>query len=161
MLKFSLESVEDTRLLAQAMARSIKPSDCIALQGTLGAGKTTFMQFLLKDLGVEEDITSPTFMLVHAYQTAFGKCYHLDAYRIEDAAECEELGLDEMLQEGLVCIEWPQIFADWLPKDALWLTFDLQSPSSLRVATLQADGQNETLKKIETAFYDSRARRSD
>jgi tRNA threonylcarbamoyladenosine biosynthesis protein TsaE len=78
------------------------------LEGTLGAGKTTFIQHLAPFLGIEEEVVSPTFSLVNEYRsTKFGKVYHLDLYRLKHADELSEIGLYEIEETGYFClIEW-------------------------------------------------------
>lgn len=126
-----LATLGDTHNLAKIIASSLKPRDCLTLTGTLGAGKTTFMQYVLKELGYEGKVTSPTFVLVQEYPVYLPDnqatiLYHMDAYRLEQASECHEIGLPEMLNSGILCIEWPEICADWLPKDRINLTITIE-----------------------------------
>ena len=78
------------------------------LEGMLGAGKTTFIQYLGKDLGILDDIVSPTFSLVNEYQTSGGeKIYHLDLYRLKNISDLEEIGMPEIEESGYFClVEW-------------------------------------------------------
>ncbi|MBP6858084.1 MAG: tRNA (adenosine(37)-N6)-threonylcarbamoyltransferase complex ATPase subunit type 1 TsaE [Candidatus Pacebacteria bacterium] len=85
----------------------------VALQGELGAGKTTLVQAIAKELGVEEVVTSPTFVLAKWYKTTNDNFYvlvHIDAYRVESESELETLGFQDLLKEpkSLVIIEWPE-----------------------------------------------------
>ena len=78
------------------------------------------------------------------------KICHVDAYRIEDVSECEEIGLSDMLETGIICIEWPEICADWLPNDALHITLDISG--NARKAELLWPNREADLKTIETIF---------
>lgn len=91
----------------------------VALSGDLGAGKTTLTQAIAAGLGVTEDVTSPTYALVHEYGSARGTVWHLDLYRLRDAGQLAQLGWDDILASGdVVLIEWPERAADALPADA-------------------------------------------
>lgn len=121
----SLPGTDSTRLaeIAAALARRIRIGDVILLMGDLGTGKTTFARFLLHALGVSEEVPSPSFTLVQTYEiTQDGTImpvWHFDLYRLEDAAEIAELGVEEALETGLTLIEWPEIALDALPDDRL------------------------------------------
>lgn len=108
-----------------------KTATCITLSGDLGAGKTAFTKEISKQLGVREEVTSPTFVIMKSYaitQHSFLKSLvHIDAYRIESDDEMRVLGFDEILSDSskLVCIEWPEKIADLIPVDATKVTFTL------------------------------------
>lgn len=88
----------------------------IYLRGDLGVGKTTFARALLRALGVQERIKSPTYSVVESYPLADGEAHHLDLYRIADAEEIHWLGVDELLDSNaLVLVEWPQKGVGMLP----------------------------------------------
>jgi tRNA threonylcarbamoyladenosine biosynthesis protein TsaE len=92
----------------------------VALQGDLGAGKTTLSQAICAGLGVTEDVTSPTFALVHEYRGTHGPVYHLDLYRLRDERDLDNIGYDEIVAgQGVVLIEWPERAAGQLPADAI------------------------------------------
>ena len=112
-------SVDDTRDLAASLAELARPSDILVLVGDLGAGKTAFTQGFGRGLGIDEQITSPTFALVQSY-TGRLDLYHLDVYRLDQVAEAVDLGLSELLDDGSVTvIEWGDAIAPVLPHDYL------------------------------------------
>ena len=108
-----------TDALGARIAASITVGDAVALQGDLGAGKTTLARAILRALGVTEAVPSPTFTLVQSYDTTRLTVRHFDLYRIVDGSELGELGIDEALDEGAALIEWPERAGTRLPGDAL------------------------------------------
>jgi tRNA threonylcarbamoyladenosine biosynthesis protein TsaE len=112
-------SVEQTRSVGAAIAELARPGDLLLLVGDLGAGKTAFTQGLGAGLGVDEQITSPTFALVQGY-TGRLDLHHLDVYRLEQVNEALDLGLSELLDDGSVtAIEWGDTITAALPRDYL------------------------------------------
>jgi tRNA threonylcarbamoyladenosine biosynthesis protein TsaE len=112
-------SVDATRDLAAALAELARPGDLILLVGDLGAGKTAFCQGFGRGLGVDEQITSPTFALVQTY-TGRLDLNHLDVYRLGQVNEALDLGLNELLDDGgVTLIEWGDTIAGVLPPDFL------------------------------------------
>ena len=112
-------SVDETRALAAALSELARPCDLFLLVGDLGAGKTAFTQGFGRGLGVQEQITSPTFALVHGYSGRL-PLNHLDVYRLEQVNEALDLGLAELLDDGSVTIiEWGDTIAGALPRDYL------------------------------------------
>ena len=102
----------------------------VTLSGDLGAGKTTFTQVVAKTLGVEETVTSPTFVLEKIYQLPselggetpkFTRLAHIDAYRLESGSDLASIGFDELMQEvgNLILLEWPEKVSDMLPVPAV------------------------------------------
>jgi tRNA threonylcarbamoyl adenosine modification protein YjeE len=129
----------------------LKPGDVVALEGDLGAGKTTLARGLIQALiGAEEPVPSPTFTLVQTYDIPEKQAtvWHFDLYRLTATEEVGELGWDEACAEGICLVEWPERAGDNLPEDALWLileeqgegrqaVFDGPSPWPERLAVLE------------------------
>ncbi len=118
--KFKTRSVGGTLAIAATVAEILAAPRVVVLRGELGAGKTTLVKGWLEALkaATPEEVTSPTFTLVHEYQAAKGKVYHLDLYRLETEQELAALGLDEMADEpgALVLVEWGEKFASVLER---------------------------------------------
>jgi tRNA threonylcarbamoyladenosine biosynthesis protein TsaE len=114
-------SAEATRALADELARTLPPDSTLALHGDLGVGKTTFVQGLAHGLGITDTVTSPTFTIftLHRGRT---NLLHLDAYRLENAHQVEDLLLsDFMISPWCLAVEWPEKIAGWLPAGTLHL----------------------------------------
>jgi len=102
----------ETAAAGAGLAPVLRTGDVVLLSGELGAGKTAFVRGLARALGVpEEDVTSPTFTLVQEYRAPHVVLFHVDLYRLSPR-EVEDLGLDEMMEEGILAIEWPERWAD-------------------------------------------------
>jgi tRNA threonylcarbamoyladenosine biosynthesis protein TsaE len=116
-------SVDQTEATAASLALSLRPGDCIALSGELGAGKTQFVRGLVRGLGGNpRSVSSPTFVLLNVYDHPAQKhvLYHLDAYRITTPEDFESIGFAELLtQGGVVVVEWPQRIEPLLPPDCI------------------------------------------
>ncbi|HCU24329.1 MAG TPA: tRNA (adenosine(37)-N6)-threonylcarbamoyltransferase complex ATPase subunit type 1 TsaE [Deltaproteobacteria bacterium] len=111
-------SAEATRRLAENFAAMLKPGDCVALQGDLGAGKTTFAKGVVSRLTAiaPEEIGSPTFTLIEEYRAGATPIYHVDLYRMTSPAEAENLPWDEVFApEAISLIEWAERLPRLLP----------------------------------------------
>ena len=112
--------------VAAAIAPLLKTGDVIALEGTLGAGKTTFVRALVRYLlNNEVDVPSPTFTLLQTYDTPILTLYHFDFYRLKKPEEAYEIGIEDAFDGGVSLIEWPQKIGSLLPKNHKTLTFEI------------------------------------
>lgn len=117
------ESVQQTRALGGALARLIEPGDVILLVGELGAGKTMLVKGLVNELDADLEVTSPTFVLCHVYETT-PVIAHVDCWRLGGVGEVIDLGLEEVVDDGgVVVIEWGELAEPILGSDALVVTF--------------------------------------
>lgn len=117
--RFQANGPEDTAKLAEHLAIFVDEGSLIALDGDLGAGKTTFSQALARSLGVRDNVNSPTFTIIKEYQGQLLPFYHMDVYRITEL-EAEDLGLDEYFYgEGLTIVEWANRIEAILPQERL------------------------------------------
>jgi tRNA threonylcarbamoyladenosine biosynthesis protein TsaE len=109
-----------TARLGAAIARALQAGESVCLSGPLGAGKSTLARALVRTLTVpNEDVPSPTFTLVQFYEGPRLKVAHFDLYRLTNADEVYEIGLDEALEDGAAVIEWPERLDGRLPADRL------------------------------------------
>ena len=109
-------SEAETAAVARDLAGSLHRGDVVLLSGNLGAGKTAFVRGLAEGLGIDPDeVSSPTFTLLHEYRGGRLRLYHADLYRL-DAAAAEDLGLDEAgASDGVLAIEWPERLSHEIP----------------------------------------------
>ena len=143
MLELELQSEADTLALARSLAAVLEGGDVIGLEGGLGAGKTTFARGAVHGLGVTEEtaVTSPTFALLHLYEGRL-PIAHADFYRLagEAEAEMEELGVDELIEEGAVLfVEWGRKFPGMSSRTVLWVELEIVSDLGRR-ARLRPQG---------------------
>lgn len=141
-LKVPLAHLGQTRALGALIGQAAAPGDVIALEGTLGAGKTSLTQGIAQGMGVPPEIyvNSPTFTLIQSYEGAECPLHHMDFYRLGDPDEAMGLGLEDYLSgEGVVAMEWPERLGEPLPSGTLkvWL----ESVGEARVATLSGQGR--------------------
>ncbi len=107
----------ELREVGESLGRALPRGSVIALEGELGAGKTTFAQAVVRGLGVMEQATSPTYGLVHRYDGRRGPVFHLDCYRLRQAEEAADLDWEGLLAEGdVLLVEWPERAGAWLPR---------------------------------------------
>lgn len=117
----SLQEIDDA---ARSFLNAAGEATVIAFTGEMGAGKTTFIQALCRNMGVTVEVNSPTFSLVNEYFTSRGESiFHFDLYRIENPAELFDMGYEEYFYSGSLClIEWPEKASNLIPLDALRVT---------------------------------------
>jgi tRNA threonylcarbamoyl adenosine modification protein YjeE len=138
MLKLELEGEAATLRFARTVAAELQSGDVIGLEGELGAGKTTFARGLVYGMGVVEEVavTSPTFSLLHQYEGRL-PITHADLYRLDSEAELEELGLEELLEEGgVLLVEWGRRFEEIAKRTVLWVELEITSEHRRHVRLL-------------------------
>ncbi len=122
MATFTSNSVDDTIAYAREWSKSLLPNDVVALAGDLGAGKTHFVKGLVRGLGSVDEVTSPTFTLIHEYRGGRLPVFHFDFYRLKQLEEIAEIGFDDYLEEGGVAVvEWADRFPQAFPGRTRWL----------------------------------------
>ena len=136
-------TAEDTIAAGEACAAVLRPSDIVLLSGTLGAGKTTFVQGVAKGLGVRERVTSPTFTMVreHTSSNALGieTLHHCDVYRVESLDEVLDLALGELVEDSAVAlVEWGELAASVFGRDVMTVDFRVDDDDG---RTLTVDGE--------------------
>ncbi|MCD4818944.1 MAG: tRNA (adenosine(37)-N6)-threonylcarbamoyltransferase complex ATPase subunit type 1 TsaE [Candidatus Cloacimonetes bacterium] len=122
--KIQLNSEIDTANFASIFAKKIKIGDIIALYGDLGSGKTFFTKKLCKFLGVKENVSSPSFVILNEYQGDY-PIFHLDLYRLGSEEELLEIGIFDFPEESIIIIEWPNIAENILPNNTIKIKFEL------------------------------------
>ncbi|UZT97580.1 tRNA (adenosine(37)-N6)-threonylcarbamoyltransferase complex ATPase subunit type 1 TsaE [Chryseobacterium fluminis] len=113
-MEITINKLEDWEKIASEIIPMLQ-HPILLLKGNLGAGKTTFTQFLLHQLGSEDEVSSPTYSIVNEYYTPKGKIYHFDLYRLKNLEEVYDIGIEEYLDNAYLCIiEWPEVYEDEL-----------------------------------------------
>jgi tRNA threonylcarbamoyladenosine biosynthesis protein TsaE len=133
------ESAEEFRTIAAAYVRSLlsgAKAVLVTLSGELGAGKTTFVQSMAKSLGVEDVVTSPTYVIEKVYRLTnqkWQRLIHIDAYRLHTTEDLAVIHWDELLADSgnLIVLEWPEKVADAIPTDAISLRFDIDGDARI------------------------------
>ena len=115
-------SAAATQALAVELAAALPPDATLALHGNLGVGKTTFVQGLARGFGITDAVTSPTFTIYNVHRGPGTMLVHLDAYRLENPAQIEDLLLEDFLvPPWCLAVEWPEKIAAWIPPGTLHL----------------------------------------
>ena len=123
--------------LAAHIAALARPGDVIALSGELGAGKTCFARAFIRARGGREEVPSPTFTLVQVYELGSAPVWHFDGYRLRDAEEAWELGIEDAFRDGISLIEWPERFGARLPARRLDIALSPGATPTARQAALE------------------------
>jgi tRNA threonylcarbamoyladenosine biosynthesis protein TsaE len=119
-LEFLSRSPEQSRRIGIRLGTMLQTGDVICLSGDLGAGKTTLVQGIAQGWGSSDQVSSPTFVLVNMYRRTDGHMlHHMDAYRMQNWLEAEDLDLDLMIEKGALLVEWPERIKEALPKENL------------------------------------------
>ena len=152
---FFSRSAEQSRRIGSRLGQGIEAGDLICLQGDLGAGKTTFVQGMVKGWGSVDGATSPTFVLVNEYRRPDGALlFHLDAYRLGSAAEAEELDIDRMLEEGILVVEWPERVKRALPEQGLWILMEHVAEEQRRIQfSARGERYDHQLERLQHAMF--------
>ncbi len=140
MKTYSVNSVDSLKPIAVELLALLSESHIVALEGQMGAGKTTFVQQVLKSMGVEELDGSPTYSLINQYESTFyGTVYHLDLYRLNSLEEIFDIGIEELLYQKCIClIEWPEKMIELLPDNIIWVYLRVEEDLS-RTITIKND----------------------
>lgn len=124
MKRYESYSYEDTACIAKEFADGLKGGEFVAMYGELGAGKTAFVQGVARALGITRHVTSPTFTIVNEYEGRL-PLYHFDVYRISDPDEMYEIGYEDYLGMGGVCIvEWSELIEELFPEEYIRITIN-------------------------------------
>lgn len=142
MIRARTKSVDETRALGGALAGLFAAGDIVLLAGDLGAGKTALTQGIGTQLGVEEPVTSPTFILARSYDGPSLRLHHLDVYRLEHLQEAIDLGLPEIIDDRAVTvIEWGDVVVPALPHEFLEVRLAFGEDDDERVLELRTVGE--------------------
>ncbi len=145
-LEFFSRSPEQTRRLGTRLGTLLQTGDVVCLSGDLGAGKTTLVQGIAQGWGTLDPVSSPTFVLVNQYRRPDNSClYHLDAYRMENWREAEDLDLEQMISTGPIVMEWPERIKEALPQNHLWVDMRWIADEQRAMTFLSRGERSETI----------------
>jgi len=157
-LEFFSRSADQTRRLGMRLGSLLHKGDLVCLMGDLGSGKTTLVQGIAQGWGSLDPVSSPTFVIVNMYRRPDGlNLNHLDAYRLQNAAEALELDIDLLLEQGALVVEWPERIAAALPDENLlvklrWISDEQRGmvfiPSGERYEALVADFRQRVVRRL-------------
>jgi tRNA threonylcarbamoyladenosine biosynthesis protein TsaE len=136
-------SVEETEQLGAALAAALARGDVLVLSGPLGSGKTRFVAGLARGAGAAARVRSPSFTLLNEYRGT-PPLIHLDLYRLE-GSETDGLGLEELVEQGALAVEWGEKLPAWLRAEALTLTFEIRSETGRAIAASAEAGRGLAL----------------
>ena len=135
MATFISNSPDETEAIGRRLAEHIGVGSVLALKGDLGSGKTSFVKGLVAGLGSSTGVTSPTFTILHEYQGGRLPVYHFDFFRLEDRQSVQGLGLDDyFFGDGLSVIEWADRFPEFIPEQARWILFEIESENQRAIS---------------------------
>ncbi len=142
-MELTVKDLSELSAAARELVPVLQGRGVVAMYGGMGAGKTTLVAALLREMGSEDDVTSPTFALVNDYLVPDGEnahgnrhVYHFDFYRIDSPAEAFDLGYEEYFYSGELClVEWPEKIEELLPDDTLRLHISTLPDGSRRIVT--------------------------
>ena len=135
-MEIVINNIKDINKAARTFIDYMPEGNVIAFYGNMGAGKTTFIKALCEELGVEDEVTSPTFAIVNEYTctNAPSKIYHFDFYRIKKLEEVYDMGYEDYFYSDSLClIEWPELIEELLPDDVTKVHFIEQSDGSRKI----------------------------
>lgn len=149
--------LEQLQVLADSLVHCLPEQLTIGLIGTLGAGKTTFVQAISRALRIDtSDVTSPTFTLLQSYQVGDRTLHHMDAYRVADEDEFLELGVEELYEDprAWTLIEWADRVRDALPTETLWIEIEIGGDPGRRRVRFQT-AREDLVTTLPTALRES------
>ncbi len=143
MKTYSVNSIDSLKDIVIDLLELLNDHQVVALEGQMGAGKTTFIQQVLKAMGIEELDGSPTYSLINQYESPFyGTVYHLDLYPLNSLEEIFDIGIEELLYQKCIClIEWPEKMIELLPDNTIWVYLRVEEDFS-RTITIKNDNKS-------------------
>lgn len=131
-MEIQIKSINDIQAAAQQFVAAMNGRKVFAFYGKMGAGKTTFIKAICEELGVKDVINSPTFAIVNEYLDGRGQTiYHFDFYRFRRPSEAYDIGFDDYVYSGNLCLmEWPELIEELLPEETVRVTIEEQPDGS-------------------------------
>lgn len=144
-MEITVNNLNETQHIGKIIGRCLDRGDVLCLDGDLGVGKTSLTQFIAREFGVDEYITSPTFTIIKEYEGRL-PFYHMDVYRLDSADDMHDLGYEEYIySEGVTVIEWAEKIKEILPEERININIK-RVDDNRRI--LYIDGRGKTLDKL-------------
>lgn len=143
--QFVTHSAEETVALGRRLASELSPPKLVLLRGELGAGKTTLVKGIAEAFGAasQDEVTSPTFTLIHEYRSPKVNLYHIDLYRVDSQRELETLGIDDLFDsKSVLLIEWGEKFERFVRERDVEITLERTGESERRITVTSAHGSS-------------------
>lgn len=140
-MKIEISSLEEMPRAAEALLKAAGSRRVFAFRAPMGAGKTTFISEMCRQLGADEDSASPTFSILNEYRSRKSgeSIYHFDFYRLESPEEAFDIGTEDYLYSGRYCfLEWPEIVESMLPEDTLEVEIEVDAETGRRTLIIPA-----------------------
>lgn len=151
MITLVSRSAEETAAIAGLLARALSPPALVVLAGDLGAGKTCFVQGAARARGVTSPVTSPTFVIAREYKGEGVRIVHADAYRLDDLAEVEDLGGEELLADDAISfVEWGDAVSAALPATTVTVQIEVVGLDDRQITISSTDARVQ--ESLESAF---------
>ena len=147
MKSYVSNSLRETEVLGKRLGSLLERGDMVCMSGDLGAGKTFFTKAMAVGMGIEEDVTSPTYTIINEYD-GMVKLYHLDVYRIMEIEEMYDIGYEEyFFGDGVCIVEWADMVRELLPDDYLWIEIERTGEKTRRFTFSASGNRYEKLLK--------------
>ena len=145
-MSITISSLSEISSAAKQFVAAMGDNTIFAFYGHMGAGKTTFIKAICEELGVKDVITSPTFAIVNEYTDGQGEpVYHFDFYRIKKQEEVYDIGFEDYVESGSVCLmEWPELIEDILPADTVKISITEQPDGSRLVESMKKNAKRDS-----------------
>lgn len=136
--EFKVSTISDLQQVSEYLSKLISDEKIILFSGEMGAGKTTLIKAFCKHLGVEDEVSSPTFSLVNEYEGRDGKIYHFDLYRIQSEEELYDIGYEDYFFSGYLClVEWPEMASGIIPEKHISVKIRVENNQRIITVTHQ------------------------
>ena len=121
-INFNIQEEKKTKVIAQEISKICKKGDVLAISGSMGIGKTTFVRYFIKNISKAQSVPSPTYNIMLPYETKYSTIYHMDAWRLKSYNEALSLGITEKFDDAIFLIEWAEKIKVILPNNCLKLS---------------------------------------
>jgi tRNA threonylcarbamoyladenosine biosynthesis protein TsaE len=134
--EFKVRSITELDSVCIELQQLANTEKIILFSGKMGVGKTTLIKAFCKHLGVEDEVSSPTFSLVNEYESKFGPIYHFDLYRIQSEEELYDIGYEDYFFSGYLClVEWPEMASDIIPENHISVKIRVENDQRIITVT--------------------------